>query len=161
MFALQTILQPTDYSEGANAAFQLACVLARDHGGRVIVLHVAPGPLANLGGMDAVPPVPVEHDYAALMKELRKIQSPFPEVKVTHLLAEGISFEEILRAAGDTACDLIVMGTHGRTGLGRLVMGSVAEQVVRKALCPVLTVKMPVAKKVSEACGAAPQLATV
>jgi nucleotide-binding universal stress UspA family protein len=56
---------------------------------------------------------------------------------------DGDTAAEILRAATDAGCDLIVMGTHGRTGLGRLLMGSVAEQVVRKAPCPVVTVKAP------------------
>jgi hypothetical protein len=58
-------------------------------------------------------------------------------------MEKGDPAEEILRVAEETKCDLIMIGTHGRTGLGRLLMGSVAEQVVRKAHCPVLTVKAP------------------
>jgi nucleotide-binding universal stress UspA family protein len=58
-------------------------------------------------------------------------------------LEEGDPVTQILRIAGEENCELIVMGIHGRTGLGRLLMGSVAEQVVRRAPCPVLTVKMP------------------
>ena len=56
---------------------------------------------------------------------------------------EGDPATQIVRVAQETRCDLIVLGTHGRTGLGRLLMGSVAEQVLRKAPCPVLTVKTP------------------
>jgi nucleotide-binding universal stress UspA family protein len=78
-----------------------------------------------------------------LWDDLRRIQSPDPAVPVEHRLAEGDSAEEILRLAQESGCDLIVLGTHGRTGLPRLLMGSVAEQVVRKAPCPVLTVKAP------------------
>jgi nucleotide-binding universal stress UspA family protein len=62
---------------------------------------------------------------------------------VEHWIFQGDPATEILAAAEKIKCDLIVMGTHGRTGLGRLLMGSVAEQVVRKAPCPVLTVKTP------------------
>ncbi len=63
-----------------------------------------------------------------------------PETRVQHILAEGNPATAILSAARETNCDLIVMGTHGRTALNRLLMGSVAEEVVRKAPCLVLTV---------------------
>jgi nucleotide-binding universal stress UspA family protein len=68
---------------------------------------------------------------------------PGPSVLVERRLEEGDPIGEILRAAAEVPCDLIVMGTHGRTGLARLLMGSVAEEVVRKAPCPVVTVKTP------------------
>jgi nucleotide-binding universal stress UspA family protein len=64
-------------------------------------------------------------------------------------LTDGEPYAEILRVAEDDGCDLIVMGTHGRTGLRRLLMGSVAEQVLRQASCPVLTVKTPFPESVS------------
>jgi nucleotide-binding universal stress UspA family protein len=66
-------------------------------------------------------------------------------VKPEHRAVEGDAVHEILTFAKENPCDLIVMGTHGRTGLGRFLMGSVAEGVVRKAPCPVLTVKTPFA----------------
>jgi nucleotide-binding universal stress UspA family protein len=62
---------------------------------------------------------------------------------IEYLLADGIPAEEIVKVASDRGCDLIVMGTHGRTGVGRLLLGSVAEEVMRKAPCPVLTLKHP------------------
>jgi len=161
MLAIKTILHPTDYSEGANQAFQLACSLARDHGARLIVLHVSPPPAATIGGMAAVPPLPDEHEHPADLKKLLSMGSQFPTVALEHRLIEGIPFEEILRVAEETSCDLIVMGTHGRTGLNRLVMGSVAEQVMRKASCPVLTVKLPVAHQPCEACSKTHEPATV
>jgi hypothetical protein len=74
---------------------------------------------------------------------LHRFQVSDPTVHVEHRLADGNPSEEILRQARDTGCDLIVMGTHGRRGLGRLLLGSVAEEVMRKAPCPVLTVKLP------------------
>ena len=64
-------------------------------------------------------------------------------MEIDHRLTDGEPYAEILRVAEDDGCDLIVMGTHGRKGLRRLLMGSVAEQVVRQASCPVMTVKTP------------------
>lgn len=144
MLALQTILHPTDFSEHSNYAFRLACSLARDHGAKVVVLHAVTtlGPeMVSYG--EAVSQLQPETYRRQLWDDLRRVQSPDPEVPVEHRLAEGDPAAEILKAAAETRCDLIVLGTHGRTGLARLVMGSVAEQVVRKAPCPVLTVKAP------------------
>jgi nucleotide-binding universal stress UspA family protein len=143
MIPIQTILHPTDFSDHAQFAFRLACSLARDHGARVIVLHVAPPPLATLAGQAALPPLPEEFGREELEEKLRRLEAPQPTVPLERRLVVGEAVEEILRLAQTTPCDLIVMGTHGRTGLGRLLMGSVAEQVVRKAPCPVLTVRTP------------------
>jgi nucleotide-binding universal stress UspA family protein len=143
MFPIQTIVHPTDFSERADCAFQLACMLARDYAARLVVLHVAQPPVTGLGGLEAVPPGPEEYTMEALEERLRQMQSPYAAVRVEYRLREGDIAREILDAAEETPCDLIVMGTHGRTGLSRLLMGSVAEQVVRSAPCPVLTVKTP------------------
>lgn len=143
MLAIRTILHPTDFSAPSAYAFQMACALARDYHARLIVLHVDPPPVAALGGMPAVPPLPEEYDRENLEKQLRRVQPPDPGVRVEHRLVAGEPVAEILRAAQEQSCDLIVMGTHGRTGLGRLLMGSVAEHVVRKAPCLVLTLKSP------------------
>jgi nucleotide-binding universal stress UspA family protein len=142
MLAIKTILHPTDFSERSDQAFRLACSLARDHGARVIVLHVAPPPMATtVGGV--MTPEPGRHDEE-YWDRLRRVRPDDLGVPVEYLLAEGSPAEGVLRAARQTQCDLIVMGTHGRTGLGRALMGSVAEVVVRKAPCLVLTVKAPV-----------------
>ena len=143
MLAIRTILHPTDFSAPSAYAFQMACALARDYHARLIVLHVEPPPVAALGGMLAVPPLPEEYDRENLETQLRRIQPSDPAVRVEHRLVAGDPVAEILRAAQEQACDLIVMGTNGRTGLGRLLMGSVAEHVVRKAPCLVLTLKSP------------------
>jgi nucleotide-binding universal stress UspA family protein len=133
MLSIQTILHPTDFSERSGYAFQLACSLARDRGARLIVLHVMPVPL-----------VEEKRGYREEMAgELNRIGVPDPKVQVERRLEEGDPATQILRIAQETGCDLLVLGTHGRTGLSRLVMGSVAEQVVRGAHCPVLTVKAP------------------
>jgi nucleotide-binding universal stress UspA family protein len=129
----QTILHPTDFSERSGYAFRLACSLARDRGARLIVLHVMPVPL-----------VQEKRFYQEEMSaELNRLRAPDSQIQVEHRLEQGDPATQILRIAQETGCDLVVMGTHGRTGLDRLLMGSVAEEVVRRAACPVVTVKAP------------------
>jgi nucleotide-binding universal stress UspA family protein len=70
-----------------------------------------------------------------------EIKAEHPELRVQNVLAEGVVFDEVLRAARRLHCDLIVLATHGRTGLKHVLMGSVAENVVRRAPCPVLIVR--------------------
>ena len=140
MFAIRTILHPTDFSERSDCAFHLACSLARDHGARVIVLHVFPPPVVHGEVVARRQPDGYED---RLWADLRRIRPPDPKVAVEHRLLEGEPAKAILHAARDGGCDLIVMGTHGRTGLRRVLMGSVAEEVVRLAPCPVLTVNQP------------------
>jgi universal stress protein A len=143
---MATILNPTDFSQGAEHAFHLACSLARDHGGRVIVLHVAELPVVGYGGVMTPPP---EGDWKAIEDQLYWVQPPDAIFPIEHRLEEGDPCAEILRVAQESQCDPIVMGTHGRTGLTHLLMGSVAEKVVRKATCPVLVVKTPSPKNSS------------
>src|SRR5205807_909314 len=81
--------------------------------------------------------------YDELRGTLGRFQPPDPGMRVEHRLEEGDAAAEIVRVAQEIHCDLIVMGTHGRTGIGRLLLGSVAEQVLRRAPCAVLTVKAP------------------
>jgi nucleotide-binding universal stress UspA family protein len=139
---IRTILHPTDFSERARYAFPLACTLARDHGAQLLVVHVARRPV--IVAVDGRGPPDPEHYQEELTAKLHTFRARNSTVRVRHLLALGADpAAEILRGARENKCDLIVMGTHGSTGLGRLLMGSVAEQVVRRALCPVLTVKTP------------------
>ena len=138
MSKIRTILHPTDFSERSESAFHLACSLARDHGAQLIVLHVIPPPVSHGEVVARQQP----NGYREQMCDwLHRLQAPRSGVEIDHRLTDGEPHAEILRVAEDDRCDLIVMGTHGRTGLPRLLMGSVAEQVVRRAPCPVLTVK--------------------
>lgn len=141
MLAMETVLYPTDFSAESRPAFEVACVLAGEGGGRLVVLHVERPPLHTLGGTSVVPPLPNEYDQEGLWQELKSIQPPRGGLAVEHRLEYGDPAETILSVAQEIGADLIVMGTHGRTGLRRLLMGSVAEKVVRKAFCPVLTVR--------------------
>jgi predicted phosphoribosyltransferase/nucleotide-binding universal stress UspA family protein len=140
MPVFRTILHPTDFSESSRAAFALACSLARDHGGRLVVLHVLEVPVAAyLGGVLVPEP---EAELKTVWAKLRELRPDDPAIEVEHRLLEGEPAAEILGLAEEIDCDLIVMGTHGRTGLTRLALGSVAETVLRKAPCPVLTIKV-------------------
>jgi nucleotide-binding universal stress UspA family protein len=145
MLPLKVILHPTDFSPHSQQAFQLASLLARDTGARLIVLHVIELPLIAYSGVPMAPPLPLMpgEERQALAKQLRQIRPQDPAITVEHRLEQGDPATAILEIAKETGSDLIALGTHGRTGLGRLLMGSVAEKVVRGATCPVLTVKTP------------------
>ena len=139
MFKPQRILHPTDFSAHSKAAFEVACSIARDTGGDLLVLHVVPAPV----GLDEVAESRREGFRDRIRAELNAVRPVDPRQEVPHLLLDGDPAEMILDAATTHHADLIVMGTHGRTGVGRLLIGSVAEHVLRKANCPVLTVKAP------------------
>jgi nucleotide-binding universal stress UspA family protein len=157
MLAIKTILHPTDFSDRAEYGFTLACALARDYGARLILCHVHQPPTVVIGEFGAAPPEPPE--TADMLRErLMQLKPTDPDIPVEHRLLEGDAAHEIVRLAADEHCDLIVMGTHGRTGLARLLMGSVAELVVRRAPCPVLTIKTPMLATVIEE-SATPELA--
>jgi len=162
MLPIHTILHPTDYSEHSQNAFQLACALARDYGARLIVLHAMPVGttellvLSQLGTQEKT-----ESIKESLWNELRKIQPPDASIAVEHRLEDGDPDKEICRVVQESHADLIVMGTHGRTGLSRLLMGSVAEQVMRQAECPVLTVRLPMPETIAERSAVVPATAAV
>ena len=140
MPGIQKILHPTDFSENARYAFESACALARDNHATLIVLHVMMPSVAPT--LDQPLPDPLRPaDSQGAGASLPWPQAADPQIHVEHRLTEGDPAEEVLRLAALLQCDLIVVGTHGRTGLGRLLMGSVAEEVLRKAACPVLVVK--------------------
>jgi nucleotide-binding universal stress UspA family protein len=146
MLAIRTVLHPTDFSDYSDYAFRLACSLARDYGARLIVLHVLEWPVPIYTGVMMAPPTPIPpsvEQRQSAQEKLHRIKPLDPAICVEHLLEEGDAATAILQVAHERQCELIVMGTHGRTGLGRLLMGSVAEVVVRNASCPVLTVKTP------------------
>lgn len=140
MLPVATILHPTDFSEHSEFAFRLACSLARDYDARLVLLHVLPPPMVVYGG-GLAPPPDMWTDTDEAKAHLRKMEAEASRVRVESLVMEGDPVDMILRAAKETHSDVIVMGTHGRTALTRLLLGSVAEAVLRKAPCPVLTAK--------------------
>ncbi len=159
MLNIKTILHPTDFSRPSETAFRLACSLARDYGARLVVLHVHVPPM-SMG--EVISHTEAENYKEELWNEFRRLEESEPkirELRVDAKFVEGDPAREILRLAGEIKPELIVMGTHGRTGLARLLMGSVAEEVVRKSSYPVLTVKpslppiRPLRKPAPEAAG--------
>jgi len=142
MLPVKTILHPTDFSEHSQYAFRVACSLARDYGARVILAHVWSLHLYNSPEMGPIIPDPVmiEEELNARLHALKPADAA---VAVEYRLCLGDAAAEIVALAKDEKCDLIVIGTHGRSGVGRLLLGSVAEAVLRRAPCPVLTLKMP------------------
>jgi universal stress protein A len=143
MFRPHLILHPTDFSDCSRWAASIAADLAQRHDALVLVLHVVEtlGP-ENVTYGEAVSQRQPEGYRQRLDLDLRR-SVPLPGVMVEYLLAEGDPATEIDRVARERGCDLIVLGTHGRKGLAHLLMGSVAEEVVRRALCPVLIVRTP------------------
>ena len=141
MLSIHTILHPTDLSALSKSAFDLACAVARDYDARLVVVHVKPPQMMG-GEVHALITTPEEVDRE-LRGELDKLQPHDASTQIERVLKEGDAGTEILRTAKEISSDIIVMGSHGRTGLSRLFMGSVAEAVSRKAHCPVLTVKHP------------------
>jgi universal stress protein A len=141
MLRLQTILHPTDFSPDSDNAFHMACSLARDHGARIVLVHVHQPAETMMGEFGMVPPPP--EDLGELQAKLDALRPAAPEVPVERELCEGDPMQQILAAARESHCDLIVMGTHGHSALYDALLGSVAEQVVRKAPCAVLTLRAP------------------
>jgi nucleotide-binding universal stress UspA family protein len=141
MLPIRTILHPTDFSEPSQLAFKLASSLAGDYGARLIITHVVEQPIPVAA--EGVMMVPVVIDPEPLRERLEQMRPEDTKVPVEHRLLEGNPAMEILGVIRDAQCDLVVMGTHGRGGVTRLLMGSVAEQVVRRASCPVLIAKAP------------------
>jgi nucleotide-binding universal stress UspA family protein len=149
MLPLGTVLHPTDFSENSEFAFRVACALARDYKARLLLLHIIPPPMVVYAGG----PVPAETwpSIEEVEEKLRQLKGHAHGARVETQIMEGDPVDMILRAAEETHSDVIVMGTHGRTGLGRLLLGSVAESVIRKAPCPVLSAKpLPARQKVVE-----------
>ena len=143
MDAIKRILVPTDFSAHADEAFRVAHTLARATGAEVVVFHVArPPAVATEGGALLAGP---GQEPTNLWERFREFQSGDPRVRVEHrvIVADRPGAAHVLEILDQLGCDLIVMGTHGRRGLRHLLFGSVTEDVVRRARCPVMVVKAP------------------
>jgi len=162
--AFSHILVPTDFSEPAYYALRYGLDEALLHHAKLTLLHVLPphtGPAVYsvtgapeprpvfdpvlsqpLGSLPPPQPTVVREDpYEVTLAQLRNLMADASEVTWEAEVASGPAAETIVQIAQERAADLIVMGTHGRTGLRHLLLGSVAEKVVRLAPCPVLTVR--------------------
>lgn len=138
----KTIVLATDFSDYAGDAMGYATALARDTGATLHLVHaVAPPPHSadrGFGGFDAE--AEMETGAQETLAEVKLLDESIPVVRK---LLHGAPAAEIVKYAKEQDADMIVLGTHGHTGILRVLLGSVAEEVVRKAHCPVLTIKQP------------------
>lgn len=141
MAGQKAILFTTDFSHAGDAAFAMAESIAKDRGAKLIITHVEE-PLAVYGGGDMYYGIP-EPDIEVLREMLNNIVPSDTTLPHEHRMIVGAPAQAIVQLADDEGVELIVMGTHGRSGISRLLMGSVAEAVVRHANCPVLTYRQP------------------
>lgn len=150
MQTIDSILYATDFSAQSEAAYPLAVALARDYGATLILAHVMPTPTVAYtpGDLAVIEP---EGSLEDVRNRLEQFDPKDSRIKVDYRIAEGNPATELLDLIRKTNCDLVVMGTHGRTGFSRLLAGSVAEQVLRYAPCPVLTMRCPTPATAPEA----------
>jgi nucleotide-binding universal stress UspA family protein len=141
---VRRILCPVDFGATTEAGLAPATSIATEYGGELILLHVLNFPFAQI---EALPPgFDVESYYQAMADEAGVHLADLIDVdaadfmQVTTQVERGVPYQEIARVCAEEAIDLVVIPTHGRHGLGRLIMGSTAEKVVRMVDCPVLTV---------------------
>ncbi len=149
MIAIKTVLLPTDGSECSGKALGYALSFAKQYDARVVAVHVIDQRWEEQARLALAE---VGQDMAQRIREGRKEEgqrilrdvadaAERSGVSVESVIVTGIPFEEIVRLAKELPADLIIMGTHGRTGMSHLLLGSVAERVVRSAPCPVLSVR--------------------
>lgn len=140
---IRRVLCPVDFSPHSESAVQFAVELAQKLGADVHLLHVYQLPVYALpdGAMMAGPEFTTKVT-TELQKALTSLAAQFPPTKLDTHLVEGVPYREVVRMSDELDADLIVMGTHGRTGLRHLLLGSVAERVVRSSKVPVVTVPM-------------------
>ena len=143
--SLRRILFPTDFSDPAKESQQYACTLAERFGAELHGLHVVHDPFHDVPASRVSWAVPdhelTQHVHSAHQHLLREMGEVWTERrKAVCSVKVGLPVDEILRYAQEHEIDLIVIGTHGRRGLTHLLLGSVAEKLVRVATCPVLTV---------------------
>lgn len=147
MLRLTQILAPTDFSEHSSYALRHAAELAQKFGAKLVLLHVVSNEALESISKAHIPPHPVDKVYEDLGQEIREQYARHvpPGVRKTLeteiLVLPGVPSLEIVRAARLKGVDLIMMATHGRTGLSHALVGSVTERVVRKAPCPVLSIR--------------------
>lgn len=140
------ILIAIDFSENSDYAFDYALTLAKQFQSELTVMHVINEPV-DLRGF-YVPHISFEELEKEIEEGATKMMEKFCQSKLGDFtnfktaIVSGIPYEEIIKKAEETSASLIVLGTHGRTGLDHLIFGSTAERVVRSASCPVLTIRL-------------------
>ena len=144
---IKKILCATDFSEGSLNSLPYAVDLAKRYSAKLYLIHV----IHDVGKTSGwyVPHVSLDEMYKEMTKDAKaQLDKSFVDEMrgfkdIEHVVLTGIPYQEISRFAEEKKIDLIVIGTQGRTGLERMLFGSTAEQVVRHAPCPVITVRLP------------------
>lgn len=146
MVAIRRILVPTDFSEPAEAALRYARALAEEFGSTLHLMHVVPEPYiypwgTEISTMPLVDLLTSSETQAAERLKTLVDDTGALKGRVKTITAIGTPVDKILQQVADDGIDLVVMGTHGRGAVGHLLLGSVAERIVRRSPVPVLTVK--------------------
>jgi nucleotide-binding universal stress UspA family protein len=145
MIRMQKILVPTDFSDSARKALVYGVSFAKEYDAELVLLHVVE--TLAVGYASDLFPVPMAEVFQEISGYARKELGELAEaargkgVRVRELVVQGKPAAEILRAAQEETIDMIVLGTHGKGVLDQALFGSTTERVVRKAPCPVLTVR--------------------
>ena len=148
---IERILFATDFSEGSDHALPYAVDMAKQYGAKLYFVHVIYDVAKTAGWY--VPHVSIDEIYRDMEQSARtELEKIFIDEmrgfnNIEYKVLKGVPYEEISKLAGEQKVDLIVLGTHGRRGIDRMLFGSTAEQVVRNAPCPVLSVRLPQHKK--------------
>lgn len=143
------ILTAIDFSENSDYAFDYALTLAKQFNAELTIMHVINEPV-DLRGF-YVPHISFEQLEKEIEEGAIKMMEKFCQSRLSDFspyntaIVSGIPYEEVIRKAEEIGASLIVLGTHGRTGLDHLIFGSTAERIVRSASCPVLTIRLPAA----------------
>lgn len=145
----EKIVTAVDFSENSDRAFEYALTLATKFEAELTIMHVINEPV-DLRGF-YVPHISFEQLEKEIEQGAVKMMEEFCAARLGSFstyktaIVTGIPYDEIIRKADEVGASLIVLGTHGRTGLDHLIFGSTAERVVRSANCPVMTIKLPAA----------------
>ncbi len=146
MKEFKTIVFATDFSENSDYAFEYAISISEKYHARLVLVHVVSEPLSFNGFY--VPHISFEKLEEELREGARRMMDRFCEVHLkgfenyeSHIL-RGFPFDQIIKKAEEVEADMILLGTHGRTGLDHVIFGSTAEKVVRKSPIPVMTIRM-------------------
>ena len=143
--AVKRILVPIDFSSSSTLALNSAVVFAKPRKAEVVLLHVVE-PVYYAMSEFAAPGLSqiIDHEYRNSRGEIARLAQRYArQAKTRGMVATGIGYKAIVDTARKLGADMIVMATHGRTGLDRLLLGSVAEKVLRDAACTVMVVKLP------------------
>jgi nucleotide-binding universal stress UspA family protein len=143
---IRRILHPSDFSRASSAAFARAVQMARANRAELLVLHVLSPVVPMVGDGYVAPQLYEQIESSARAEAQRQLDRLLARAKkagarAKGLLVNGAPYEQITRLARSKRADLVVIGTHGRTGLAKFFLGSVASRVISTATCPVLTVR--------------------